>query len=109
MMTPPPAGRTEGSALSSRSRTCCASATRSTYTPSSIAGSGNVIWTEIWRSDDIGISWSHMGEDAKFPANLHDGYAQCWSWDYEPDDWLGVRGGDGISTRQGHHLDARPA
>jgi hypothetical protein len=32
-----------------------------------------------------------MGEDAKFPANLHDGYAQCWSWDYEPDDgWVYV-------------------
>src|SRR6201999_2486169 len=28
-------------------------------------GSANVIWTEIWRSDDSGISWSHMGEDAK--------------------------------------------
>ena len=54
-------------------------------------GFGNVIWTEIWRSDDSGISWSHMGEDAKFPANLHDGYAQCWSWDYEPDDgWVYV-------------------
>ncbi len=54
-------------------------------------GFGNVIWTEIWRSDDSGISWSHMGEDAKFPANLHGGYAQCWSWDYEPDDgWVYV-------------------
>ncbi|MDT5333008.1 MAG: hypothetical protein QOF31_4305 [Mycobacterium sp.] len=42
-------------------------------------GFGNVIWTEIWRSDDSGISWSHMGEDAKFPASLHGGYAQCWS------------------------------
>ena len=54
-------------------------------------GFGNVIWTEIWRSDDSGISWSHMGEDAKFPANLHGGYAQCWSWDYDPDDgWVYV-------------------
>ena len=54
-------------------------------------GFGNVIWTEIWRSDDSGISWSHMGEDAKFPADLHGGYAQCWSWDYEPDDgWVYV-------------------
>ena len=54
-------------------------------------GLGNVIWTEIWRSYDSGISWSHMGEDAKFPADLHAGYAQCWSWDYEPDDgWVYV-------------------
>lgn len=54
-------------------------------------GFGNVIWTEIWKSDDSGVSWSHMGEDAKFPADLHDGYAQCWSWDYEPDDgWVYV-------------------
>jgi hypothetical protein len=54
-------------------------------------GFGNVIWTEIWRSDDSGISWSHMGEDAKFPADMHGGYAQCWSWDYDPDDgWVYV-------------------
>ena len=54
-------------------------------------GFGNVIWTEIWRSDDSGISWSHIGEDAKFPAGHHGGYAQCWSWDYEPDDgWVYV-------------------
>ena len=54
-------------------------------------GFGNVIWTEIWRSDDSGISWTHMGPDAKFPADLHDGYAQCWSWDYDPDDgWVYV-------------------
>ena len=32
-----------------------------------------------------------MGDDAKFPANLHGGYAQCWSWDYDPDDgWVYV-------------------
>jgi hypothetical protein len=54
-------------------------------------GFGNVIWTEIWRSDDSGISWTHMGEGAKFPADLHDGHAQCWSWDYDPDDgWVYV-------------------
>ena len=54
-------------------------------------GFGNVIWTEIWRSDDSGESWTHLGEKAKFPADLHDGYAQCWSWDYDPDDgWVYV-------------------
>ncbi|MDT5019084.1 MAG: hypothetical protein QOD39_5244 [Mycobacterium sp.] len=54
-------------------------------------GFGNVVWTEIWKSDDSGIAWTNMGSDAKFPADLHDGHAQCWSWDYEPDDgWVYV-------------------
>lgn len=52
-------------------------------------GLHNVIWTEIWSSRDNGISWQHMGEKAKFPGELHAGLAQCWSWDYEPDDgWV---------------------
>jgi hypothetical protein len=50
-------------------------------------GFGNVVWTEIWRSDDSGVSWRRL--DAKFPAGMHDGHAQCWSWDYDPDDgWI---------------------
>jgi hypothetical protein len=54
-------------------------------------GFPNVIWTEIWKSDDSGISWTHMGESAKFPADLHGGFAQCWSWDYDPDrQWVYV-------------------
>ena len=54
-------------------------------------GFPEVIWTEIWRSDDCGISWQHMGDRAKFPADLHGGRAQCWSWDYDPDDgWVYV-------------------
>lgn len=54
-------------------------------------GFPDVVWTEIWRSDDSGISWRHMGEKAKFSAALHGGLAQCWSWDYEPDDgWVYV-------------------
>lgn len=54
-------------------------------------GFGNVVWTEIWRSDDSGISWTHMGDEATFPATLHNGYAQCWSWDLDPDDgWVYV-------------------
>ena len=24
-------------------------------------GLGNVVWTEIWRSDDSGASWHHLG------------------------------------------------
>jgi hypothetical protein len=52
-------------------------------------GFGNVVWTEIWRSDDSGVSWRNM--NAKFPAGLHDGHAQCWSWDYDPGDgWIYV-------------------
>jgi Domain of unknown function (DUF4185) len=52
-------------------------------------GFGDVVWTEIWRSDDSGVSWRNVG--AKFPADLHDGRAQCWSWDYDPDDgWIYV-------------------
>ena len=54
-------------------------------------GFGTVIWTEIWTSEDSGVSWRHMGEDATFPADLYGGHAQCWSWDYEPDDgWVYV-------------------
>ena len=54
-------------------------------------GFGTVIWTEVWTSADNGISWRHMGERAKFPGALHNGYAQCWSWDYDPDDgWVYV-------------------
>ena len=42
-------------------------------------------------SDDNGVSWSTWAADAKFPADLYGGYAQCWSWDYEPDDgWVYV-------------------
>lgn len=54
-------------------------------------GFGNVVWTEIWKSDDSGITWTHMGEDAKFPADVHGGFAQLWSWDFDPDDgWVYV-------------------
>jgi hypothetical protein len=54
-------------------------------------GLGNVVWSEIWRSDDNGMSWRHLGEEAKFPARLHGGYAQCWTWDFDPDDgWVYV-------------------
>ena len=54
-------------------------------------GFGNVVWTEIWQSDDSGISWRHLGKDTNFPAGLHNGHAQCWSWDYDPvDGWIYV-------------------
>jgi hypothetical protein len=50
-------------------------------------GFGNVAWTEIWRSDDSGISWRRLG--ATFPSGLHSGHAQCWSWDLDPvDGWV---------------------
>jgi hypothetical protein len=52
-------------------------------------GLGTVLWTEIWRSDDCGVSWHPTG--ATFPAELHRGHAQCWSWDYDPGgDWVYV-------------------
>ncbi|WP_428342864.1 DUF4185 domain-containing protein [Mycobacterium sp.] len=52
-------------------------------------GFGNVVWTEIWRSDDGAVSWRRRGDT--FSATLHDGHAQCWSWDYDPvDGWIYV-------------------
>lgn len=54
-------------------------------------GFGTVVWTEIWRSRDSGVSWTHLGEKAKFPADLHNGHAQCWAWDHDPaDGWVYV-------------------
>lgn len=54
-------------------------------------GFGNVVWTEIWRSEDNGVSWRHLGEAAKFPAGQYGGHAQCWTWDYDPrDGWVYV-------------------
>ena len=81
-------------------------------------GFGNVVWTEIWKSDDSGVSWTHMGERAKFPGDLRGGYAQCWSWDYEPDyEWVYVvstgfqreRGSSsaGVAGRHRRHLEVQ--
>lgn len=54
-------------------------------------GFGNVVWTEIWRSADNGLHWQHLGASARFGAGLHHGHAQCWSWDFDPDDgWVYV-------------------
>jgi hypothetical protein len=54
-------------------------------------GFGSVVWTEIWKSDDSGVSWRHLGDNAKFAAGLHNGHAQCWSWDYDPiREWIYV-------------------
>ncbi|MQA26631.1 MAG: DUF4185 domain-containing protein [Micromonosporaceae bacterium] len=41
-------------------------------------GLGNVVWTEIWRSDNNGASWTHTG--AKFPSDLHGGLFQLLTW-----------------------------
>jgi hypothetical protein len=52
-------------------------------------GFPNVTWTEIWTSADNGVSWHQIGPKAMFPGGLHNGYAQLWSWDYDPDDgWV---------------------
>jgi hypothetical protein len=54
-------------------------------------GFGNVVWTEIWRSDDSGVRWHRVGGKTRFPPRLHAGHAQCWSWDYDPvDGWIYV-------------------
>ena len=54
-------------------------------------GFGNVVWTEIWRSDDNGKSWRQPGNGSKFPADQYGGHAQCWTWDYDPaDGWVYV-------------------
>ena len=48
-----------------------------------------MIWTGIWTSADNGLTWQEMGAKATFPASLYNGYAQLWSWDYNPDDgWV---------------------
>jgi len=41
-------------------------------------GLGNVVWTEIWRSDDNGATWVHTG--AKFAPDLHGGLFQLLTW-----------------------------
>lgn len=52
-------------------------------------GFGSVVWTELWKSVDNGVTWRRLGD--RFPADLHHGHAQCWSWDYDPDDgWVYV-------------------
>ena len=54
-------------------------------------GFGNVAWTEIRTSTDHGVSWHPMSPPAKFPGTVHRGYAQLWSWDFDPDDgWVYV-------------------
>ena len=54
-------------------------------------GFGNVVWTEIWRSDDNGVGWQRLGRRTRFAGGLHRGHAQCWSWDHDPDDgWVYV-------------------
>ncbi|MGH8879174.1 MAG: DUF4185 domain-containing protein, partial [Stackebrandtia sp.] len=46
----------------------------------------NVVWTEIWRSDDSGATWVHTG--AKFPADLHGGLFQLLTWELNEDDGM---------------------
>ncbi|MCV7316511.1 DUF4185 domain-containing protein [Mycolicibacillus parakoreensis] len=52
-------------------------------------GFGTVVYTEIWRSPDCGVSWTRLGRRARFPGGWRGGFAQCWSWAYDPDDgWV---------------------
>lgn len=41
-------------------------------------GWGNVLWSEIWRSEDAGMTWRHTG--ARFPGNAHGGLFQLVTW-----------------------------
>ncbi|CAM3248727.1 DUF4185 domain-containing protein [Stackebrandtia soli] len=51
-------------------------------------GLGNVVWTEIWRSDDSGATWVHTG--AKFDPNLHGGMFQMFTWGLGNDGYVYV-------------------
>ncbi|GAA3732690.1 hypothetical protein HDA32_002870 [Spinactinospora alkalitolerans] len=51
-------------------------------------GLGNVVWTEIWRSDDSGATWVHTG--AKFPSDLHGGLFQLLTWGLGNDGYVYV-------------------
>jgi hypothetical protein len=51
-------------------------------------GLGNVVWTEIWRSDDSGATWQHTG--AKFPPDLHGGMFQLLTWGLGNDGYVYV-------------------
>lgn len=51
-------------------------------------GLGNVVWTEIWRSDDSGATWVHTG--AHFDPGLHGGLFQLLSWGEGDDGYVYV-------------------
>ncbi|MFD7165405.1 DUF4185 domain-containing protein [Streptomyces violascens] len=49
-------------------------------------GLGNVVWTEIWSSDDSGATWTHTG--ARFPSDLHGGLFQLFTWGLGDDGYV---------------------
>lgn len=51
-------------------------------------GLGNVVRTEIWRSDDSGTTW--VPTDAVFAPNLHDGMFQLLTWALGDDGYVYV-------------------
>lgn len=51
-------------------------------------GLGNVVWTEIWRSDDNGATWVNTG--ARFAPDLHGGMFQLWTWEQGDDGFVYV-------------------
>lgn len=51
-------------------------------------GLGTVVWTEVWRSDDNGATWTHTG--ATWPADLHGGLFQLLTWGLGDDGFVYV-------------------
>ncbi|GAA4894896.1 uncharacterized protein DUF4185 [Stackebrandtia albiflava] len=51
-------------------------------------GLGNVVWTELWRSDDSGTTWTHTG--THFDAGLHGGLFQLLTWGLGNDGYVYV-------------------
>ena len=50
--------------------------------------SGNVGFTEIWKSTDDGHTWFRIGP--RLDAGIHGGLAQLWTWDIGDDGWVYV-------------------
>jgi len=67
-------------------------------------GLGNVVWTEIWRSDNSGANWYHTG--AKFDPNLDGGLFQCITWGGQRR--LRLRLFDRVPAQQADHSQAGP-
>ena len=48
-------------------------------------GLGNVLWTEVWKSTDNGVTWQHL---YKIDGAEDNHGAQLWTWDVAPDEGM---------------------